>query len=141
VVTGSWQAPGRLQVCQPTCPALHGASRLYVKSVHVHARHRRWHYTCCMLLSSTNSTNVCDLLLLSPGGPVSLASACGSQLVLACGSSLTCLAVDCCSGSLALTATAELQQQASALAVFKLQGGLSCSALARVFAAARASVF
>lgn len=53
---------------------------------------------------------------------ISLAALCGSHLVVACGSHLTCLVLDCCQGTLTVAATAQLEQQASALNLFRLQG-------------------
>ncbi|WIA13448.1 hypothetical protein OEZ85_007028 [Tetradesmus obliquus] len=58
-----------------------------------------------------------------PGAAISLAAACGSHVVLACGSSVTCLSISCCSGQLQQVAACELQQQASALALLRLTGG------------------
>lgn len=62
------------------------------------------------------------------GGTISLAAACGGHLVVACGSSLTCFSISCCQGTLEVTATTDLQQQASALGMFTLQGVMGAPA-------------
>lgn len=69
-----------------------------------------------MCLSSASQTHA------AAGAAISLAAACGSHVVVACGSSLTCLSVSCCSGALQQVAGCELRQQASALALLSLTG-------------------
>jgi hypothetical protein len=82
---------------------------------------------CRLLLAPVSVDLTCGYLLRQhlltvAGAGISLAAACGSHVVVACGSSLSCLAISCCSGALQQVGGCELQQQASALALLRMSG-------------------